>query len=89
MHILHVDNFFHLLLGVFADEEVFSVSPPLYDYFLDVAIALSDPLNNGRCIGDGYRWEKIHISSLQLVWGAGESRGETVGDSGPVLGDQQ
>ena len=73
MHILHVDNFFYLLVGVSVDEEVFSISPPLYDYFLNVPIPLSDLLNNGRCIGDGCRWEKIHFSGAQLVWGAGES----------------
>ena len=89
MHILHVDIFISLLLAVPVDEEVFLVSPPVDDYFADVAITFPDPLNNGRCIGDGCRWEKMYLSWAELVWGAKEGRGEAVVDSDPVLGDQQ
>ena len=88
MHILHVD-FFISILGVPVDKEVFLVSPPLNDYFLDVAITLPDPLNNGRCIGDGCRGKKKHIDGAEGICGVDWGRGRAVVDSGPVLGDQQ
>ena len=78
MHILHHDNFFSFLLGVAIDEEVLFVSPPVDDYFPDVAVTSSDPLNNGTCIGNGCRWEEVHILKVEFVWGVGESEGQTV-----------
>ena len=89
MHILQVDIFVSFLLGVPVDEEVFFVSPPPNDYFFDLRVTFSDPLNNGRCIGDGWRWEKIHISGTQIIFVVGMWRGETVVYSDPVVGDQQ
>ena len=72
------------------NEEVFSVSPPpLKDYFLDVAISFSDPVNNDRCIGDGCRWEKMHIDGAEGICGVDWGRGRTVVDSYPIVVEQQ
>ena len=89
MHILNVDIYFYLLLGLPVDEEVFFVSPHFDDYFLDVAINFPNLLNNGRCIGDGCRWKKMHINGAEGICGVDWGRGRTVVDSDLVFGDQQ
>ena len=71
------------------DEEVFSVSPPLYDYFLDVVITFSDLLNNGRCIGDRCRWEKMHVNGAEGIGGVDWGRGRAVVDSDAIAVGQQ
>ena len=67
MYFLDVDIVTSFLLEVSVDEEVFFVSPPVDDYFFDVTITFSDPLNNGRYIGDRCRWEKVNFSCAELV----------------------
>ena len=89
MHILHVDFFTPLLLGVPVDEEVFFVSPPINDYFFDVAIPFSDILNNGRCIRDGCRWKKMHIDGAEGIGGVDWGWGRAVVDSDAIAVGQQ
>ena len=89
MNILHVNIFVSLLLSVPVDEEVFFASPHFDDYFFDVAISFSDPLSNGGSIGDGCRWEKMHIDVAEGIGGVDWGRGRAVVDSGAVAVGQQ
>ena len=89
MYILHVDVFIPLLLDVSVDEEVFFVSPLFDDYFLDVVITFPDPLNNGWCIGDRCRWEKMHINGAEGIGGVDWGWGRAVVDSDAIAVGQQ
>ena len=89
MHILHPDILTSLLLGDLVDEEVFSVSPHFDYYFLDVTVSFFDPVNNGRCIGDGCRWEKMHIDGAEGIGEVDWGRGRAAVDSDPIAVGQQ
>ena len=80
-----------LFIGVIIknNEEVFSVSPHFDDYFPDVAAPFFDPVNNGRCMGDDWRWEKMHIDGAEGIRGVDWGWGRTVVDFDAIAVGQQ